>query len=111
MRVVQTVSHYDGRVRKRDKWTWAVRLDGTAQELKTVQYVVYELHESYRDPIQIVDDPRNNFRLFGASYGSFTIGVEIYFKHGTPGMSGKKLKAKIKLRLFYPTGLYHRIED
>lgn len=106
VRLIQTVGRYNGRRGSRsDSWTWLIRLDGTADEIDAVQCVVYELHASYSNPVKVVDTPKTMFSLVERSRGSFPVKAGIHLK------TGKILHAEIKLKLFYPLGLEHKIED
>ena len=53
--------------------------------LDKIEYVQYELHETFPNPIQIVRGRENNFRLGGQAWGTFFIKVSIHFVDGTVG--------------------------
>jgi hypothetical protein len=69
---------YDGG----DWWRWAVWIDGTAAELRTIEHVTYTLHPTFPVPIQRVTDRRRGFRLESAGWGEFEIHAELLLKTG-----------------------------
>lgn len=65
-----------------DWWTWAVWLDGPAEELDQVDHVIYTLHPTFPTPVQRVGDRESRFRLESAGWGEFEIYLDIGFKNG-----------------------------
>jgi hypothetical protein len=78
-------------------WRWSVWLDGSAKELAAVDHVVYTLHPTFPDPVQVVKDRRGGFRLDSSGWGEFQIYVQIHPK------SGKPRKLRHWLTLPYPS--------
>lgn len=66
-------------------WLWNIGLDATDEILNQIDYVQYQLHPTFANPIQIVRARATRFRLSGQSWGTFPIPIEIHFKDGTVG--------------------------
>ena len=60
-----------------DWWDWSVWVDGTDAELSKVKSVTYRLHETFPEPVRVLKNRRNKFRLDSAGWGEFTIFVKI----------------------------------
>ena len=58
-------------------WKWHVDLHGTDDELADIARVVYHLHSTFAEPVQIRTDQRGNFRLAMSGWGTFTIAIEV----------------------------------
>jgi hypothetical protein len=63
-------------------WFWAVWLAGDAADLDQVEKVVYHLHPTFLEPVQIRTDRKNGFRLEGNGWGEFTVRARLDFKDG-----------------------------
>ncbi len=70
----------------KDWWSWSVWLDGTAEELKKVDHVVYTLHPTFPNPVREIKDRSSQFRLDSAGWGEFEIYIEIVPKDGRSTM-------------------------
>lgn len=66
-----------------NSWKWAVWLDGPEAELDAVQEVIYTLHPTFSQPVQIVRNRSDNFRLTRTGWGEFQIGIQIDHKDGS----------------------------
>jgi len=79
-------------------YEWEVFMKEPAQpeELDQVKSVEYQLHETFPDPIRIVDDRNSRFALRSAGWGEFDIFITIYLK------SGDKIETKYSLDLGKP---------
>lgn len=97
MRIAQN-DHYEGN----DWWSWAVWIEGKADELRTIESVTYTLHPTFADPVRKVTDRRKKFRLESSGWGGFTVYARLDLK------TGKKRNLKHELCLYYPEG--HQIE-
>jgi len=93
MRIEQS-ENYEGN----DWWSWAVWIDGKAEELRTIESVTYTLHPTFANPVRKVTDRRSKFRLTGSGWGGFTIYASLDLK------TGKKRKLEHELVLYYPEG-------
>lgn len=81
-----------------DWWSWAVWIDGKAEELRTVEAVIYTLDPSFAHPVRKVTDRRSKFRLTETGWGGFTVYARVILK------SGKERNLKHELTLYYPEG-------
>ncbi len=79
-----------------DRWGWELYLDSnTKTELEQVESVKYILHPTFSNPIRIIKDRSQGFRLKASGWGTFEIKAFIYFKNG------KKIKLEHELELNY----------
>ena len=81
-----------------DYWEWSVWIDASEGDLDKIDYVVYNLHFSFPDPVKTIKTRQNHFRLNASGWGTFTIYARINFKDGTV------LDREHELELFYPDG-------
>jgi transcription initiation factor IIF auxiliary subunit len=56
-----------------DRWQWSVWLDGTRQELDSIDHVMYILDWTFPKPVRRVMDRSTNFRLEEKTWGKFTL--------------------------------------
>jgi len=63
--------------------TWSVWLDAPQKEIATVDHVVYTLHATFPDPVQLIKTRRNGFKLTSAGWGGFRIYLKIVRKDGS----------------------------
>jgi hypothetical protein len=68
-----------------DYYRWSVEIVADEDILDKIDYVQYELHETFAEPIQIVRARKTNFRLRGAGWGTFPVKIAVYFQDGTIG--------------------------
>jgi transcription initiation factor IIF auxiliary subunit len=78
------------------KWfEWVVFMDEINEnKLNSVHSVEYRLHDTYPNPIRIIDTRNNRFALKSFGYGDFMIFIKIYLKDGTENFSSHYLKLK-----------------
>jgi transcription initiation factor IIF auxiliary subunit len=81
-----------------DYWDWSVWIDASDADLDKVDKVVYNLHFSFREPVQIIKTRQNKFKLKSSGWGTFTMYVRITFK------DEKVLDLEHELELHYPGG-------
>jgi hypothetical protein len=81
-----------------DWWAWAVWIDGTAEEIRSIEAVTYTLHPTFHNPVRRVTDRKSKFRLESEGWGTFTIFIRVDLK------DGKKRNFKHDLALHYPDG-------
>jgi transcription initiation factor IIF auxiliary subunit len=79
-------------------WKWSVWLDGSGEELDQLEFVEWQLHPSFPNPIRRVTDRRTKFRLDSGGWGVFKIHASIQRKDGTT------LKMGHHLELHFPDG-------
>lgn len=69
--------------RKDYKWfEWKVFMKEPPNKLDQVRSVEYRLHETFPNPIRVVEDRDSRFALRSAGWGEFTIFITIYLKDG-----------------------------
>lgn len=68
-----------------DMHQWMVEIAASPDVLERIDYVQYGLHETFREPIQIVRARDKKFPLGGQAWGTFDIQVTIYFTDNTVG--------------------------
>jgi len=71
--------------REVDVYKFALEIDTSPAILETINYVKYQLHETFPNPTQIVRDRKTSFRLVGHAWGLFDVNVTVYFRDGTIG--------------------------
>lgn len=77
IRVVNTAKYVDS-----GRYDWTVFLVAEVPVLRTIDYVEYTLHPSFREQVRIIHDRETNFALSSNGYGEFNIYVYIVFKDG-----------------------------
>lgn len=78
--------NYSRRVASRgdyDWFEWKVFMDEPKENLRKVRNVEYQLHETFPDPIRVVEDRDSRFALSSAGWGEFSILVTIHLEDGT----------------------------
>jgi transcription initiation factor IIF auxiliary subunit len=80
------------------KWQWSVWLDGTDEELDSVDHVIYILHPTFSTPVRRIGDRSTNFRLDTSGWGTFTLHAKIAYHDGT------ETSIDHDLLLLYPDG-------
>ena len=79
-----------------DRWDWEVYLvSDNPADLDAVDSVKYILHPTFANPIRIIKDREDGFRLKTNGWGTFEITAFVNFK------SGEKLKLEHDLALSY----------
>ena len=102
IRLVQTAGLYAGR-RVRDRWKWAVAVDG---DLSEVEHVCYTLHDSQPQAHVKVSTPRTKFTVSGMSNGWFTVKCRAFLVNGT-----QVELVPLKLNLHYPDHVEAVVRD
>jgi hypothetical protein len=91
---IQQSQEYEGK----GFWRWSVRLDGTAEELDSIDHVLYILDPTFHNPVRTVSDRTTNFRLDTSSWGTFTIHANVMHR------DGHETPLNHDLVLLYPDG-------
>ena len=81
-----------------NRWRWSVWLNGTPEELDSVDYVTYILHPTFHDPVRRISDRTTNFRLDTSGWGTFTMHANIVHR------GGHQTTLNHDLVLLYPDG-------
>ena len=81
-----------------DYWKWWIWVEGPADELDRIDYVVYTLHPTFPNPVRTVTDRASKFRLDTMGWGVF----RIYAKVVDKGSNETRLKHDLVLE--YPDG-------
>lgn len=62
---------------------WKLFMDEPVKNLDKVRSVEYRLHETFPNPIRIIEDQNSRFALRSAGWGEFWVFITIYLKDGT----------------------------
>jgi len=81
-----------------DWWDWSVWIEGTEQELDSIESVEYTLHPTFPNPVRKITDRASKFRLKTAGWGGFTVYAKALHKDGGDTWLEHELK------LYYPDG-------
>ena len=65
-----------------DYWDWWVWIEGSAQELDSIERVIYILHPTFPSPVREVKDRASKFRLETPGWGVFLIRATVKHKDG-----------------------------
>ncbi|MEO8149052.1 MAG: pYEATS domain-containing protein [Bacteroidia bacterium] len=86
-------------------WEWEAFLTGNAQEINNVDYIIYQLHPTFKEPYQKIDkrgDLNKAFALSAKGWGIFILKATVYFKDGKTISLRHVLKFNtIKVDVFY----------
>lgn len=63
-------------------YEWQVFMDEPPEKLDIVESVVYRLHDTFSNPIRVIEDSASRFALRTSGWGEFTIYITIYLKDG-----------------------------
>ena len=81
-----------------DRWEWSLWLQGTTEELDSVDHVLYILDPTFHNPVRLVSDRTTNFRLETSGWGTFTIHAKAVHR------DGRETPLNHDLVLQYPDG-------
>ena len=81
-----------------DRWRWSVWLNGTPEELDSIDYVLYILDPTFHNPVRRISDRTTNFRLDTSGWGTFPIHAKIVHR------DGQETPLDHDLVLLYPDG-------
>ena len=73
-------------------------LDGPADELNSIDHVMYILHPTFHQPVREIDNRQTKFRLDTFGWGTFTIQAKAVYK------DGREALLQHDLVLLYPDG-------
>lgn len=82
----------------KDRWHWAVWLDGSSEELNGIDHVRYILHSTFPNPVRDVSDRSSNFRLETSGWGTFRLYAKAVHK------DGHETSLEHDMVLLYPDG-------
>ena len=79
--LLKNSSRYSGKVGKTDWWDWTAYIECTTPDsLDDIDFVEYELHPSFRSPIQRVRRQEGGFPLTTRGWGVFNLIARVVFK-------------------------------
>jgi transcription initiation factor IIF auxiliary subunit len=64
-------------------WKWSVWIEGSPDELDAVDFVEWQLHPTFPNPIRRVTNRNTNFRLDTGGWGVFMVRASTQRKDGT----------------------------
>ncbi len=67
---------------KKNWFKWKVFMDEPGEKLDKIKSVEYRLHETFPNPVRVVDDRASKFSLTSAGWGTFQMYITIYLKDG-----------------------------
>ncbi len=77
---------------KNEWYKWRLFLDEPEDTLKKIDKIEYRLHESFPEPIRIIDNRDSKFALNSLGWGSFLVHITLYFNDGTEDYDSYLLK-------------------
>ena len=63
-------------------WTWSVWVNGSPEDVASVESVTYRLHPTFPKPVVHVRNRAENFRIKGSGWGEFTIAADVRTRDG-----------------------------
>lgn len=66
-----------------DYWDWEIWIDAMKEDLEKIDFVIYNLHQTFIDPVRIVKNKKTKFKLETSGWGTFTIYAIITFTDKT----------------------------
>jgi transcription initiation factor IIF auxiliary subunit len=64
-----------------DYWDWSVWIESNdPKKLDKISSVTYHLHNTFHNPVRIINDRKSKFRLDTSGWGTFTIYIVINLK-------------------------------
>lgn len=88
----------DAQYLDKDWWRWSVKLEGPNTDLEKVDHVVYNLHETFPNPVRRVKDTESHFKIEAEGWGGFMVYATVVLKDGT------EQHLEHDLELLYPSG-------
>ena len=79
-----------------DWWKWWIWIEGTGEELNSIDYVIYKLHKTFPNPVRKISDRKTKFRLETGGWGVFRIYAKVYHKDKSES------NLEHDLKLYYP---------
>ncbi len=71
---------------KDDYWDWTIFINAPEDVLERIEYVEYELHPTFINPMRIVNQRSSGpyaFPLNSSGWGTFTVKIKVYYNDGT----------------------------
>ncbi len=68
-------------------YEWCVFIDAARHELDEIDRIEYTLHPTFEDPQRTSSDAGDCFAVYSSGWGSFSIGIEVFFKSGERALS------------------------
>jgi hypothetical protein len=65
------------------RYDWCVYVSSPAEQVRKIARVRYKLHETFREPLQVIDTPDTRFCLLSSGWGEFTIRIIVVFLDGS----------------------------
>jgi transcription initiation factor IIF auxiliary subunit len=92
-------ANYARRVGRRGRYNWCewlVFVDEPAEVLDQIVAVEYRLHESFPDPVRVIEERETRFALQSAGWGEFLIIITVHLA------DGREVHARYALDLSQP---------
>jgi hypothetical protein len=75
-----------------DWYDWCVFVSGDVSLMASIESVQYTLHPSFPDPMRLVTNRAECFRLYSSGWGVFNIGIKVTFTDGETTETSYSLK-------------------
>ena len=82
-----------------DWWSWWSWIEAGDTDLDMVDYVVYTLHSTFRNPVRKISDRASKFKLETEGWGNFIIYARVVLKNKS------EISLEHELNLEYPGGM------
>jgi hypothetical protein len=83
MRIESTLRlENDSEKRGEGWWKWSVWVEGSPEDVATVQSVTYRLHPTFPNPVVTVADASTKFKLSLSGWGEFAISADVTLNDG-----------------------------
>ncbi|WP_291131693.1 pYEATS domain-containing protein [Flavobacterium sp. UBA7682] len=66
-----------------DYWDWAVWIEAKKEDLEKIEFVTYNLHHTFINPVRVIKDRESKFKLETSGWGTFTIYAILTFTNNT----------------------------
>lgn len=66
-----------------DYWDWSVWIDANKEDIENIEYVTYNLHHTFINPVRVIRDRESKFKLETSGWGTFTIYAVLSFTNNT----------------------------
>ena len=80
--------------KKDDWWEWSAYLTGP--DLPEVDRVEYILHKTFKNPVRVIKEPADGFRLDTEGWGTFELKAIVHLKDGNRQLLTHEVELKDK---------------
>lgn len=73
-----------------DWWDWSAYLTGP--DVAKVDRVEYVLHPTFKNPVRVISDPEDGFRMKTSGWGTFELRAIVHMKDGKQQLLTREIK-------------------